>query len=472
MMASTNDGGRQARRISPEPDQIDSVFNPSKTKGDPEFRNSFLLLPKEEPDDSSDAPFTFSAAAAARSTHERPLQLRQPKRSPAAVLSDMGLVDVEKVSSAGIPESRDLTRLGKGIFTNQSALGMAAAYFRSEKEIGEARKALKSEFDFVPNFPIMLSARVRMDHVAATRGMTALGSREWPPASGVEAAHKAGVRGAGVLVGVLDTGVDADHDEFSHMTLPFRYVPIFPKDVPPRDIRGFDTQGHGTHVCGILAGKSVGVAPEVNLSVASVIESETTRTSLIRLTYGLEWIMRQFSRLHVDQFPAVLSMSLGFPPDPPGVAPEEFQRWLRVMRTILRTLVKSNVLPVVAIGNEGPGSFRYPGALPDVLGVGAVDYQGKIATFSGSAAQPPKPDLVGYGVGVYSGVERDYAGRSVYQRFNGTSMATPYVAGIASLYRCRQPNRTVHEIIQLMKDSALPLSEPPELVGAGLARFA
>ena len=78
----------------------------------------------------------------------------------------------------------------------------------------------------------------------------------------------------------------------------------------------------------------MGVAPEVNLAVAAVIESETTHTSLIRVTYGLEWVMQQFSRLHVDQSPAVLSMSLGFPPKPPGIADSEFDGWVRVTKAL------------------------------------------------------------------------------------------------------------------------------------------
>src|SRR5262249_48199031 len=151
-------------------------------------------------------------------------------------------------------------------------------------------------------FPVSIPSRVRMDQVPATRGMTALQMREWP-ADSIAKAHGAGVRGAGVLVGVVDTGIDADHDEFDHFPggVPFRYVPLFPRDGPPGDTRGFDTRGQGTHVCGILAGKTVGVAPEVSLSVAAVIESETTHTSLIRITYGLEWVMQQFSRVHLNQ---------------------------------------------------------------------------------------------------------------------------------------------------------------------------
>ena len=79
---------------------------------------------------------------------------------------------------------------------------------------------------------------------------------------------------------------------------------------------------------------------------------------------------------------------------------------------------------------------------------------------------------MGYGVDVYSSVERDYQGRSLYERFSGTSMATPYTAGVAALYRCRQPLQSVPDTWQELLDTALSLSgQPADRVGAGLARF-
>jgi subtilisin family serine protease len=361
----------------------------------------------------------------------------------------------------------------KGIFARLNKMGMAAAYFRSETDRDQAQNELVGDYDFVPNFPFSLPARVPLKDVAATRGRSPLA--EWPAECGVGDAHARSIRGAGVLVGVLDTGLDADHEEFAHQTVPFRYIPMFPNDIPPRDIRGFDTDGHGTHVCGIIGGKNVGVAPEASLYVASVLESETTRTSLIRVASGLEWVLRQFSRPENDQKPAVLNMSLGFPMTPPaGVPPGEYQLRFEIVRRLLRTLVKANVLPVVAIGNDRAGKYRFPGVSKEVLGVGAVDFDKKVADFSGSGTDPAegvaKPDLFGYGVGVYSSVERSYEGKSIYQRFNGTSMATPYVVGVAALYRCHYPNWTVEDVWKELVGTALNLQDP-EFTEAGLAAF-
>jgi subtilisin family serine protease len=345
-----------------------------------------------------------------------------------------------------------------------------------ERELDDARHELGDQYEFVDDFPLSLPSRAGLGAMPANRSRMALDRREWPAESGVQPAHSAGVRGAGVLIGVLDTGVDADHEEFQQQRINYRYVSLHPNSAewPPRDCRGFDTDGHGTHVCGILGGQSVGVAPESQLYVASVIESETIFTSMTRTAHGLNWLFRQFARPDNEHVPAVLSMSLGFPAELPDVPSEQWQARLKLLRTLLQNLVQANVLPIVAIGNDGPNTFGFPGAFPEVVSVGAVDFDGRVADFSGGGTVPggnTKPDLAGYGVGINSSLERDYDGRSVFKRQNGTSMATPYVAGIASLYRSLFPAESVDTIKEMMLNAAQALPYPATRVGAGLARF-
>ncbi len=442
---------------------------------DPSYRNAYLILPREQY--GEDEPVTFSQAVVDRGPRAQPIELIPKERLASNVLQRIGMVDLEKVGPTDVARAQQRPPTARGLFNRHPALGLSTAYFRDEAVFEAAVHELGDDYEFVPNFAMALPPRVRLDDVPATRGRTAPELREWPEASGVDRAHAQGVRGAGVLVGVLDTGIDADHREFEGQAIPFRYVPLFPNDVPSRDVRGFDTEGHGTHVCGIIGGRSVGVAPEASLYVASVIESETTRSSLLRLSAGLDWLLRQFSRPENDQRPAVLNLSLGFLAEPPGdIEAAEFALRVRVMQRLLRTLVAANVLPVVAAGNDGPGKIRLPGGFAEVLAVGAVDFEGRIAAFSGSgrykAGAPEKPDLAGYGVGVNSSVERDVHGRSIYQRFNGTSMACPYVAAIAALHRCRHPGLTVEQIRERMGEKAAALRAGRSRVGEGLARFA
>jgi subtilisin family serine protease len=428
------------------------------------------LVPREGQDDIGTVTFAPAAQIRQTASFRKKLELHTPSKNTTNVLQNIGFDDLRELHVFPEPVSK------KGIFAPLDHLGMTAAFTQGEKDMDDAKNELEDQYEFVDDFELSIPCRVIMREVPSNRSRTALDMREWPDESGVAMAHRAGIRGAGTLVGVLDTGIDADHQEFTSQRINYRYVSLQPNSPywPPRDVRGFDTDGHGTHVCGIIAGKNIGVAPEAQLYAASVIESETIFTSLTRVAAGLNWLFRQFTRPDNEHLPAVLSMSLGFPENLPGVSDTQYQTRLKVMRTLLKTLVQANVLPIVAIGNEGKGNYGYPGAFKEVLGVGAVDFNGKVASFSGSGKPTgegvSKPDLVGYGVGVNSALERDYGGQPIYQRLNGTSMATPYVAGIASLYRSLYPALTVQEIKAMLLDNALSL-KPLDRVGVGLARF-
>ncbi|MGL4649841.1 MAG: S8 family peptidase, partial [Caldilineaceae bacterium] len=267
-------------------------------------------------------------------------------------------------------------------------------------------------------------------------------TRRWPDVSGVQAARNNGVTGKGVMVGVLDTGCDADHLEFRSRKIEFRYIPLNSVTDAVRAVRGFDVDGHGTHVCGIIAGENIGVAPDVELLVASVLESETLKTSLDRVLIGLDWMLSHFSQSENLAKPTIVNMSLGFPPE--AFRLPAYKRAAELFRKVLRILVEDfGVLTVVAIGNDGPGKMRAPGFYPECLAVGAVDFELAPADFSGGGISPisgrPKPDVCGYGVDIVSSFERTTANRSRYVRMSGTSMASPYVAGVAALYASARP---------------------------------
>jgi subtilisin family serine protease len=436
----------------------------------PVLQHSVLLVPRQGREDFDHVTIAPAAQVRMATTMSSRLELARPQKDAARTLRDLGFQDLRELR----PNNRHVSPAS--VYSSLDYLGVTTALSSDEGQMAAARDKLSDVYEFVDDFRLSMPCRVDLTEAPPNRSHTSLAQHEWPELSGVGAAHAAGVRGAGVLVGVLDTGVDADHQEFEGQRINYRYVSLRPNSPywPPRDCRGFDTDGHGTHVCGILSGKTVGVVPESQLYVASVIESETIFTSMSRVASGLNWLFRQFTRPDNEHLPAVLSMSLGFPAELPDVPENLYQQRLNTLQIFLRTLLQANVLPVVAIGNNGPSTMGYPGAFPEVLGVGAVDFAGNVAPFSGGgtiAGGRTKPDLAGYGVGVKSALERDYDGRSVFRRMNGTSMATPYVAGIATLYRSLHPAESVDTIKEMMQDAAQPLPHPTNRVGKGLACF-
>jgi subtilisin family serine protease len=166
-----------------------------------------------------------------------------------------------------------------------------------------------------------------------------------------------------------------------------------------------------------------------------------------RVLGGMDWAVGERVR--------VLSMSLGIR----GIV-DDFLDIVDVLRS-------NGVLPVVAVGNEGPGTSRSPGNYPSALSVGAHDEQFAVAEFSSSQrfvrrSQPLVPDVVAPGVDVVSA-----ASQGKYQSLSGTSMATPHVAGLAALLVEARPDVTVDRLEEAIFASARPGKMDVERVNRG-----
>ncbi len=297
--------------------------------------------------------------------------------------------------------------------------------------------------------------------IRPVRRAPARGATSAQPAWGLTAIEaprlwREGVTGTGIRIGHLDTGVDADH-----AALRGRVAAWAEFDADGKRVTGSvprDPDGHGTHTAGTLCGAAgraktgggkagggpIGMAPAAEICSAMVIEGGRV---LLRILAGMEWVIGEGAR--------VLSMSLGIR----GYTPFAVELMVR--------LREAGVLPVIAIGNEGPGTSRSPGNYPEALSVGAVDRRRRVADFSSSmrferAIEPSAPDIVAPGVEIVSA--RAGGGREV---MDGTSMATPHVAGLAALLFSARPEATVEDVEAAIFASAHPLDGEADAIRYG-----
>jgi serine protease AprX len=250
-------------------------------------------------------------------------------------------------------------------------------------------------------------------------------------------------RGKGVLVAVIDTGVNYNHNDLSGRV-------IKGKDCYNNDMDPADDHGHGSHCAGTVAGTTFGVAPEATVLAIKVLGGSgggSWENVADGVQYTVEYVGENGKRVDIA------SMSLG------GRAPIQ-----PVLRRAFDNAVGMGVRFAIAAGNSGPWArtIGTPGDQKDITSVGATDINDSIANFSSRGpvvayGEPyVKPDVSGPGVNITSCW---IGGNDATRTISGTSMATPHVAGLMALMLEAKPGLKADPMKGILENTSIDLGE-------------
>lgn len=217
-------------------------------------------------------------------------------------------------------------------------------------------------------------------------------------------------QGEGVKVAVLDTGIATKHTDLADAIIKH-------KDFTGQGIE--DGNGHGTHCAGIVLGRQndsgiIGVAPKAELMVGKVL-SNSGSGKINWVVSGMEWALSEGAD--------IISMSLG------SRSPH------KDLEAACKKVMENNCILIAAAGNAGQGSdtIGYPGHYKDVICVGSIKRGNRRSSFSSTG---PNISVMAPGEKVLSAYPPDK-----FARLSGTSMATPFIAGVSALILAKHRKR-------------------------------
>lgn len=296
-------------------------------------------------------------------------------------------------------------------------------------------------------------------------------------------ANEYGYTGKGVVVAIVDSGVEYSHEDIKNSLWESDKYPNHGWDFANDDDDPTDATGHGSHCAGIIAGNGAngyrtGVAPEAKLMLLKVTDTQGY-SEIADAIKAFQFAVKNGADL--------ISMSMGWH----NITSDEMKAW----RDAVTDLLDYNVLAVVAAGNEGttlglfpiPYNVRTPGNCPpawhaenqsnvenpatsSIVTIGSVNEDG--VTVSQFSSRGPvtwelvdpykdfpyadgglvKPDVSAPGNNILSlGPSNGYTYKS------GTSMATPCVAGIVAAMLSKNKNLTPADIVRILSQSSRKL---------------
>ena len=299
------------------------------------------------------------------------------------------------------------------------------------------------------------------------------------PLIGGPAAWTAGFAGAGQAVAILDTGVDKAHSFLAGKVVSeacYSSNTFISSSVCPGGVTSSTSSGsgvncptfiegcrHGTHVAGIAAGRGStfsGVARDANLIAIQIFSrfdsvddckgpTPCVRTFTSDQIAGLERVFALRSTFNI----ASVNMSLGG-----GRFTSNCDASNASLKTAIDNLRSAGIATVIASGNEGfKDAISAPACISTAISVGATGdgsgfvFQDAVASFSNSASFL---SLLAPGTLINSSVPG-----GGFANFEGTSMATPHVAGAWAVLKSKKPTATVDEVLNALRSTGVPITD-------------
>ncbi len=310
---------------------------------------------------------------------------------------------------------------------------------------------------------------------------------EWAyNATQLDALYDQGLRGKGIIVAVLDTGLNVDHGSLAHLVDGNKdngELLAFKDYVNNKDgvENAYDDTGHGSHVVGIMSARGttfgdkltnggvdlLGASPNIQLLVARVC-SEDAGCLESRIDDAIRWA--------VGQGADIISISLG---GAGGLGPlSELGPLQDDITREINAAIDRGIVVIASAGNDGPeaGDVYFPAVIRGVIAVGAINDDLRVASFSnygdasanrcnpgtvlvpqsGRCSPHQKPEIVAPGTEILSA----WTGDS-YVRASGTSQATPFVTSAVALMLEGKPalrdRADVDQVKSALKNSAKPV---------------
>lgn len=314
-----------------------------------------------------------------------------------------------------IQNLQQLNRITVRIDAARASLRSLANAHKSVTGIEPARKL---RLAWTPNDP-HFSAQWGLAAINATSGWDS--SRGW----------------SDTVIAIIDSGVDYTHPDLVGKV-------VLGPDYGNGDNDPRDTNGHGTHVAAIAAARAndgygvAGVCPNCSLLAVKVLPDWQDSTWDSYVAAGVVWA--------ADNGADVINLSLGSP------------RASSVLADAIRYASAHGVVIVAAAGNTGDATVSYPAALPEVIAVAAAASRDSIASFSSTGRWV---EVAAPGLDILSSIPD--AG---FAYFSGTSMATPFVAGLAGILK-GEPGATAASVRARIGATATDVGIPGRDVSAG-----